>query len=103
MLKGDFAGRGARTRYHRRAEGYACSIGRGILRRLDRCCRRKQIADSNEMTAILEETYSTTARGVADYNLRLFEIARAQISAVFAVQGLREADGETRRVGNYLV
>jgi hypothetical protein len=55
------------------------------------------------MTAILEETYSTTARGVADYNLRLFEIARAQISAVFAVQGLREADGETRRVGNYLV
>jgi hypothetical protein len=37
----------------------------------------------NEMTAILEETYSTAAKGVADYNLRLFEIARAQISAVF--------------------
>jgi phasin len=35
------------------------------------------------MTAILEETYSTAAKGVADYNLKLFEIARANTSAVF--------------------
>jgi hypothetical protein len=34
----------------------------------------------NEMTAILEETYSTAGKGVTDYNLKLFEIARAQIS-----------------------
>jgi phasin len=37
----------------------------------------------NEMTAILEKTYSTAAKGVADYNLKLFEIARANTSAVF--------------------
>jgi phasin len=37
----------------------------------------------NEMTAILEETYSTAAKGIADYNLKLFEIARAHTSAVF--------------------
>src|SRR5271156_5825280 len=37
----------------------------------------------NEMTAILEETYSAAAKGVAEYNLKLFEIARAHTSAVF--------------------
>jgi phasin len=36
----------------------------------------------NEMTAILEKTFSN-AKGVADYNLKLFEMARAHTSAVF--------------------
>ena len=37
----------------------------------------------NEMTTILQRTYSTAAKGVADYNLKLFEIACAHTSAVF--------------------
>jgi len=35
------------------------------------------------MTAILEETYTTAAKGVAEYNLKLFEIARANTNAVY--------------------
>ena len=34
------------------------------------------------MNVILEKTYSTTAKGVADYNLKLFE-ARANTDAAF--------------------
>jgi phasin len=45
-------------------------------------CDKFQAA-GNEMTAILEETYTTAAKGVAEYNLKLFEIARANTNAVY--------------------
>jgi phasin len=45
-------------------------------------CDRIQTAGT-EMSAILEETYSTAAKGVADYNLKLFEIACANTNAVY--------------------
>jgi phasin len=38
---------------------------------------------AEEMNVILEKTYSTTTKGVADYNLKLFEMARANTDAAF--------------------
>jgi phasin len=38
---------------------------------------------AEEANLILEKTYSTAAKGVADYNLKLFEIARTNSDAAF--------------------
>jgi phasin len=40
-------------------------------------------AATEEMTAVLKETYPSAARGVADYNLKLMEIAHANSKATF--------------------
>ena len=40
-------------------------------------------AAADEMTATLEETYSTAAKGVAAYNLKLMEMARANTTTAF--------------------
>jgi phasin len=40
-------------------------------------------AAAEEMTAVLEQTYSTAATGVADYNLKLIEMACANSNAAF--------------------
>jgi phasin len=38
---------------------------------------------ADEITSILEQTYATAAKGVADYNLKLVEMARANSNAAF--------------------
>ncbi|SRR6266567_2800586 len=38
---------------------------------------------AEEMNAILEQSYSTAAKAVADYNLKLIEMARANSNAAF--------------------
>jgi phasin len=53
---------------------------KGVAQAKEHCDKFQ--AAGNEMTAILE-TYSTAAKGVADYNLKLFEIARANTNAVY--------------------
>ena len=40
-------------------------------------------AAAEEMASILEQTYSTAAKGVADYNFKLVEMARTNSNAVF--------------------
>jgi len=40
-------------------------------------------AAADEMTGILDETYSAAAKGVADYNLKLIEMARANSNSAF--------------------
>jgi phasin len=40
-------------------------------------------AAAEEMTSALEETCSTAAKGLADYNLKLMEMARANTTAAF--------------------
>ena len=40
-------------------------------------------AAAEEMTSILEQTYSTAAKGVADYNFKLVEMARTNSNAAF--------------------
>ena len=43
----------------------------------------KMQAAADEMTGILDKTHSIAANGVADYNLRLIEIARANSNSAF--------------------
>jgi phasin len=38
---------------------------------------------ADEITSILEQTYATAAKGVADYNLKLIEMARANSNSAF--------------------
>jgi len=40
-------------------------------------------AAADEMTSVIEQTYSTAAKGVADYNLKVIGIARANGDAAF--------------------
>lgn len=40
-------------------------------------------AAAEEITSMLEQTYSTAAKGVADYNFKLVEMARTNSNAVF--------------------
>jgi phasin len=40
-------------------------------------------AAAEEITAVLKETYPIAAKGIADYNLTLFEMARANSKAAF--------------------
>ena len=40
-------------------------------------------AAADEMAAVLKQAYPTAVRGVADYNLKLMEIARANSNAAF--------------------
>jgi phasin len=44
-------------------------------------------AAAEETTAVLEDTYTTTAKGVTAYNLRLIEIARENSNAAFDFAG----------------
>jgi len=44
---------------------------------------QKVQAAAGEMTATLEKTYTTAAKGVTNYNLQLMEMARANSSAAF--------------------
>ena len=43
----------------------------------------KMQAAADEMTGILDKTYSTAAKGIADYNLKLIEMARANSNSAF--------------------
>jgi phasin len=44
-------------------------------------------AAAEETTAVLEDTYTTAAKGVAAYNLKLIECARANSNAAFDFAG----------------
>jgi len=54
---------------------------KGVAQAKDNYERIRRAAE--EMNVILEKTYSTTAKGVADYNLKLFEMVRANTDAAF--------------------
>jgi phasin len=47
----------------------------------------KMKAAAEESTAVLEDTYATTARGVTAYNLKLIECARTNTNAAFDFAG----------------
>jgi phasin len=44
---------------------------------------QKMQAAADEMTAIFDETCSTAAKGISDYNLKLIEMARANSNSAF--------------------
>jgi phasin len=58
---------------------------RGVAQAKDAYERMRAAAE--ESTAVLEDTYATTAKGVTAYNLKLIECARANTNAAFDFVG----------------
>lgn len=62
-------------------EAYRELADKGVAQAKDNYEKIQRAAE--EMNVILEKTYSTTAKSVADYNLKLFAMARANTDCAF--------------------